>query len=410
MAQRTPHHVTRGEKVLLFWLTIFVAAVVGYLWWWTEINTNPVVAVTPPVMPSPNAFDLLQDAWAKHTPGGLSSDYRMLSVPPKYRKLPPIAVLQAHVTAETVVFQQIRGSFQYDYQEPPPYSKSYFIDQYYNLRELGRMLYSASAIQRLSGKTGTALDMCLDGTELKTLTQQNAGLIGVMSSASIAKTTRQAGWELVDHLSAEDATRGAQRLLALIRRQPEYADVLTIEKTYGQQQRVATFQQLGWRTENVRCLGGPQLKLAVLCCSKRDVMRKYNIYMDAWISLAKHPYSVSTSYPKAPHIIILVPIQTTVVPDQKNYLIFIRSRTQDHLLLAALALRAYYNTHGRYPAALSALSPAFVKTLPGDPFNSGKPLRYRLTGKRYMLYSVGPDGKDDRGIADKDIVAGVNMR
>ena len=66
------------------------------------------------------------------------------------------------------------------------------------------------------------------------------------------------------------------------------------------------------------------------------------------------------------------------------------------LTLLALALRAYHSREGRYPPKLEGLTPRSMKTLPRDRFNQ-QPLIYRPEGAGYVLYSVGPNGIDDRG-------------
>jgi hypothetical protein len=69
--------------------------------------------------------------------------------------------------------------------------------------------------------------------------------------------------------------------------------------------------------------------------------------------------------------------------------------------LRALQVRAaiglYQRRHGKLPENLDALCPEFLPSVPLDPF-SGKPLRYRLAGKGWVLWSVGPDLKDDGGV------------
>jgi len=59
---------------------------------------------------------------------------------------------------------------------------------------------------------------------------------------------------------------------------------------------------------------------------------------------------------------------------------------------------------GKLPAALSALVSAFIDAVPKDPFD-GKPLRYKKLEKGYVVYSVGPDGRDDGGSDETDDVA-----
>jgi len=104
---------------------------------------------------------------------------------------------------------------------------------------------------------------------------------------------------------------------------------------------------------------------------------------------------------------------------------------QNALLLATLALQAYQADHHAYPPALSMLSTAYRTALSTDPLNPVSPFHYRLTTQGYLLYSIGPDHKDDGGTPSTDglrtpmdddratackltstgdIVAGVNVR
>ncbi len=74
-----------------------------------------------------------------------------------------------------------------------------------------------------------------------------------------------------------------------------------------------------------------------------------------------------------------------------------RADTENALLLTLLALRAYKLEHGIYPATLSALAPSYLKAVPNDPFALSGPLSYSRTASGFLLYSVGPDGKNDGG-------------
>ncbi len=67
----------------------------------------------------------------------------------------------------------------------------------------------------------------------------------------------------------------------------------------------------------------------------------------------------------------------------------------------AFALAAYRAEHGAYPAKLAELTPKYVATIPKDRFNDGD-LHYSLQGGGYLLYSVGPNGKDDGGKGIED--------
>jgi hypothetical protein len=62
-------------------------------------------------------------------------------------------------------------------------------------------------------------------------------------------------------------------------------------------------------------------------------------------------------------------------------------------------LEVYKKENGSYPASLETLVPSYMPEVPLDPW-TGKPLIYRLTPERYMLYAVGPNGLDDGGVSE----------
>ncbi len=73
-----------------------------------------------------------------------------------------------------------------------------------------------------------------------------------------------------------------------------------------------------------------------------------------------------------------------------------RSLMQQDLARVALALAAYRAEQGNYPESLDTIGPKYLGEMPADRF-SGKPLRYALRdeGQGYLLYSLGPNQRDD---------------
>ena len=63
----------------------------------------------------------------------------------------------------------------------------------------------------------------------------------------------------------------------------------------------------------------------------------------------------------------------------------------------------FRSKHARLPASLDELVPEFLPKLPDDPYAPDGKLRYVVLatpdklGRRYLLYRVGGDGKDDAG-------------
>lgn len=73
-----------------------------------------------------------------------------------------------------------------------------------------------------------------------------------------------------------------------------------------------------------------------------------------------------------------------------------RTRAQRWLLICEVALQGHCAQHGDFPDHLTDLVPHYLSAVPEDPF-SRKPLIYHRKAAGYLLYSVGPDGKDDGG-------------
>jgi hypothetical protein len=66
------------------------------------------------------------------------------------------------------------------------------------------------------------------------------------------------------------------------------------------------------------------------------------------------------------------------------------------ICVVALALERFRLANHRLPDDLRSLVPVFMQDVPADPFD-GRPLRYKKLPKGYVVYSIGPDGRDDGG-------------
>jgi hypothetical protein len=64
-----------------------------------------------------------------------------------------------------------------------------------------------------------------------------------------------------------------------------------------------------------------------------------------------------------------------------------------------MALERYRLANGRWPDDLAALAPKYLAAVPADPFD-GRPLHYARHKDVLVVYSVGPDLKDDGGNPD----------
>jgi hypothetical protein len=78
-----------------------------------------------------------------------------------------------------------------------------------------------------------------------------------------------------------------------------------------------------------------------------------------------------------------------------------------------IAVERYRLQHGELPASLDNLRPAYIDSLPFDPF-TGKGLLFSRDKETYVIYSVGANRKDDGGStirkADEDTPLDSGLR
>ena len=80
----------------------------------------------------------------------------------------------------------------------------------------------------------------------------------------------------------------------------------------------------------------------------------------------------------------------------------VKGRTEVNLTRTLVALQCFQRDFGSWPESL--LDPRFKLLLPDDPLDlfAGKSVQY--SQEKGILWSVGPDGKDDGGDTKKDFV------
>ncbi len=74
-----------------------------------------------------------------------------------------------------------------------------------------------------------------------------------------------------------------------------------------------------------------------------------------------------------------------------------RVQATSRLLFTDLAIRLFWEDHGRLPQMLDELAPEYLAAVPIDPY-SDKPLVYRTDGDTFTLYSIGSDCQDNGGV------------
>jgi hypothetical protein len=275
------------------------------------------------------------------------------------------------------------------------------------MREAARALMTRAELQIANGKPDAALASCATIIELAVDARSAPSLIGILTSSSV-QTMGLDGAELVlsEVTPSPTACRALSQLLddsgwrkAWVRAlQGERADDLSFMEVL--ESGVFDSSTLGsatsvdaWRYNLYLTLGRPLWNGEKLANLELATAR---------IEMISLPWPQAT--PKADQIAA----EETLLPSWQTE--FTRSEeptTWRHLwsrdkgsarlraAQIALALIAYHQERGSYPASLSDLAKDGWK-LPLDPFTD-QPYRYQQVGKGFMVYSLGPDLKDNGG-------------
>ncbi|MHB9134321.1 MAG: hypothetical protein ACYDBB_24890 [Armatimonadota bacterium] len=434
----TRKSMSRGERRLITATGIFVVIVLLFAWWWVDANTNPVVSIPAKKLPNPNAYDFymqaggalvqsitlkngenvdrgrILDAINQGIPLSLTMSHTPsppAGTPLMIMDQPTLADYDALMKANAPVITALHKGFACEYADPSQRSMNTLFPVNAKAREMARLLIEKAYIDKLHGNWNGAMDDYLDALQLGATFPRQATMIGMLVGVAVEGIGRADSWGVVNHLTAPQARADAKRMEGIMNQQVSFADVLTEEKYFIQAGLLELMRQPNWRKTLAgyagTASGGSADKVLIAQMylhSKREVMHNTTAYHDALIAQAKQPYITRQPLPPLPSD----PASRIMAPVFAKARIKMEvNRAQDALLTVTLALRAYYIEHGSYPAMLQQLTPGYLSKLPDDPFALNGPLQYRRSGKTYVLYSIGPDGKNNGGTPSKDGVKGI---
>ena len=152
-----------------------------------------------------------------------------------------------------------------------------------------------------------------------------------------------------------------------------YDKLATAGRKATYQERVAAFAEIDQELEELAKSTSDLKKLAL-----------------SLLAQGKKPTTVLSSQLSDILISLMLPAvgQATLAED--------RLVMNNRLVEVALGLAAYRQETRQYPVQLEQLVPKYLDKIPEDLFSS-KPVRYRRKTQGYLLYSVGPNQKDDGG-------------
>ncbi|MDQ2730644.1 MAG: type II secretion system protein GspG [Armatimonadota bacterium] len=419
-----PRRSRLGQGIIGFCCTASLA-LGGFLYW---RDLPPEVNVPTPTMPSPNAYDFFNRAASLERDGN-KVDYAISNV---HRSGAPedkpysTAEKAALVQENGPALQELRTGLSYPYEQPPARSFSALMPYLSKYRQTARLMLLEAQVKGEQGDWPVAASTDLDIIRLGSAVPHGGSMIAGLVGVAITAIGQKQLWKDAEHLSAPQA-RDTARLLRNITF-VSFGQVLQ-EEEWSDEAGMAEFMaRPRWRgsaeafsSEDATIGEKASFWLRMQPFSKQQIMDNYRRYMDGLVANGRLPYTTPGTEPPVP----TDPINQVLLPVfSGGRFRWAKSEAQIVLLTTELELRAYSLDHHRYPSSLPELVPSYEPSNPTDPFALCSPLHYRSDGHSYLLYSVGPDGKDDGGtpckpangshmdnyqIGDKgDIVVGVN--
>ena len=381
-----------SEKRLFLGTTVGVALIFGGALWWHSLNVLPEIKVPNPTLPQPNAYDFHVRAAQAVTPEPRNLDlYPSPSddVAKFYGEVHRIAA--PWIAQNQPALKIMRQGFVHPYQAPP--TRSFFADDrhYSQIDKLAKLLrvqcYSYLAQKKWRNAADCALDMlriCYD-------VQHGAPALSVKVGNIYADNLRRMLRDILPHLSAADCRALARRLEQIYASRVPLHQLLLEEKWTKQASLLKEMRDDQWK-QLVKSIYAEQKRFAPLIVNKRGIMEAVAERTDAHIADAKLPYPQRHSLPDHPNPVVSLFTDYNHLRWGTAY-----SEAKSALLLTAIALHAFKLEHGSYPQNLADVKPNCLKTIPADPFGNGEPLRYKKQDLSYLLWSIGPDTKDDGG-------------
>jgi hypothetical protein len=300
-------------------------------------------------------------------------------------------------------FDKLEQSFAYPYQDNTKPSFNAVYTYFSQDRDLARALRTAAEVKAAHGDWNTAVKYDLDAVQMGGELSNNTILIGVLVGVACEAIGRRDLYGYVGHLNSAQADAAAKRLLAIDASSPPPSQSLVDEGEFTKAALLDMFRQKHWRdsiSASFGASGEPPddwvVRTALAVESPRTAYDNFTDYNKRAIQNAEIPWpaQIKTTEPEPARDLIN---QVLDSPSREILFKSYYSQVYNRLLATQLALQAYHLNHGTYPSTLIELIPKYLPSVPIDPFSDEQPLKYRIDGGKYLLYSIGPDAVDDGG-------------
>lgn len=387
-----------GEKKMLAFCVVAIALPLGVGLYLNRINATPIVNIpAPPKAPKPNGYDLYVAAamaTVHFTPEvDPASDANLVTDPKVRAQRYGLARRTAWLNANTKAFALFNQAQKTPSLAPPSRSFNATFPSYGKLRQMARDKSAQSNTRWMRGDANGAMQSSLDNIQMGHDMRRGGTVITSLVGSAIGSIGCYATGDTIERLNANQAKSAARRLEKLLETRWNLSQVLTEEKWSNQAAMVEVFAMGGWRSPS--SMGNDASTLAerwrVLTIPKQQIIDDIGANYDRQIANARLPFTrKGTPQPNSHDPFIFDELKSIRLVDARDLV-------ADQMLMLRLALRAYQLENSAPPPNLNALVPNYIKAVPADPFGGGEPLRYKRSGVTYVLWSIGPDGRDDGG-------------
>ena len=262
-------------------------------------------------------------------------------------------------------------------------------------RELARQLYQEAAVRSADGDAMGAAQSGLTSLELGA--QMSHGpLINSLVGIAIRAIGRRSLERNVARLDAAHSRQVARQIETTGAQMQTQTEMLRAEAEFGAHSIDQIFADFDDPQKRAQMQGDynkdptdefSSALIDLMKLSPAAVKADYEAQFGKAIARASMPYAAQAAPIHGD--IAYVNMSLDVITSPSSRFNFERDIVSDRLLSAALQLHAAKLESGQYPATFDAGVDPFSPTL--------APLTYKRAGDAYVLYSVGPDGKDNDG-------------
>ncbi len=391
-------------------IPLLLAVVVAFIFAWN--NRPPAISVPTPRMPAQNAYDefnrlgervrLMKHKGPLSQPGGNMST----------------AEVAACAREARPILADLRKALALPYLHPPIRS---WYDNYSGapVRSLARLVTGVAIYDENRGDFGTAAETLLDGLEMAVkIPRGGTFLTDMVEDACISivgrrldNVLRKVPDDSMPHVVSRMKSIASQMVpfSEIVREEgnsvvASYAHWLKEPRTFRKyvadmrehyemvRSGISGFSSPPppptWQSE----LGTAVEVARLVIADKTAMLREMRDYYRGLESEVSGPYRgpSNTPIPKNPFA------YACELVGREGWMLHARSESMVKLLLTQAALHCYRSERENYPQTLAELIPKYLDSIPADSFG-GSPLKYRRKGAGFLLYSVGPDLKNDDG-------------